>query len=210
MKTVLSSLWVFEGINGCGKSTLLSELTTTARAAGKTVRVYRDPGSCPLGERLRTIIKNGETPVCGGAQLLLFTAGRVELANQIIEDHKREPVDYIFLDRWVYSTLAYQVAHGSNPVEVTDLHERYVPLRVEAGHAILLDIPVAVSRQRTAQAAGQQDVAKDRFEAAGDPYLEKVRNRYLAQAHDGSLKAFDATMARLDVFAKVAHYMGLR
>ena len=95
---------VFEGIDGVGKTTQAIMATGRLRWEGYDVLYVRDPGSTPLGEAVRRLLKEHEiSPV---AQVLLFAAARAELALRIRNALKEGQI--VLCDRWIYSSLAYQ------------------------------------------------------------------------------------------------------
>lgn len=98
---------VIEGGDGTGKSTQAELLTTTLNETGLDTLLVEEPGSTPIGDKLRPIIKDAELLREPLSSIMLFTANRIELWKQIIEPR-------LSLGKWVvsarnwYSTLAYQ------------------------------------------------------------------------------------------------------
>lgn len=99
-----------EGGEGAGKSTQIAALARLATGAGIEVVTCREPGSTPLGERLRAALfatAVGETPPAPAAELLVFTAARAQLVAEVI----RPALDrgaLVICDRFADSTVAYQ------------------------------------------------------------------------------------------------------
>src|SRR5690606_4869320 len=74
-----------EGGEGAGKSTTLAFLRDCLRAAGRPVRVTREPGGTALGEALRAVLLTpGEEPVAALAELLLMFAARAQHLERVI------------------------------------------------------------------------------------------------------------------------------
>ena len=73
-------LIVVEGIDGSGKSTQADLLATTLRSEGRTVVSVREPGSTPVGERVRDIVLHAQDiPLAPNAQALLYSTARAQL-----------------------------------------------------------------------------------------------------------------------------------
>ena len=68
---------------GC---TQIKLLVKWLAARGQRVTTCRDPGSTPLGERVREILLHGgpELPIDRRAEMLLYMAARAQLVEQII------------------------------------------------------------------------------------------------------------------------------
>ena len=69
----------FDGIDGVGKTTQMELFCDwLARARDTTSSTCRDPGSTPLGERIREILlhSDADTPIGRRAEMLLYMAAR--------------------------------------------------------------------------------------------------------------------------------------
>ena len=95
----------FEGIDGVGKSTVVTEVYEKLSIKGYNVCLLRDPGSSEIGEQLRNLIKS-DIPRSKLTNLFLYLAARLELVSEI--ESSKNDYDYILLDRYVDSTIAYQ------------------------------------------------------------------------------------------------------
>ena len=95
----------FEGIDGVGKSTVVNTVYEKLSIKGYNVCLFRDPGSSEIGEQLRDIIKS-DIPRSKLTNLFLYLTARLELVAYIEE--LKDQYDYILLDRYVDSTVAYQ------------------------------------------------------------------------------------------------------
>src|ERR1700749_2682505 len=76
----------FDGIDGVGKSTQVTLLADALRARGRDVLVCRDPGSTPLGERIREVLlaNDTDTPISRHSEMLLYMAARAQLVEEVI------------------------------------------------------------------------------------------------------------------------------
>ena len=106
---------VIEGPNRAGKSTLIRELAAALAALGRETVVTREPGGTPMGEGLRTVLKNAA--MAGGtfATALVFNGGRKEHADRIIKPAVQRGA-VVICDRYYISTEIFQ---GLLAVDVT-------------------------------------------------------------------------------------------
>src|ERR1700681_1605260 len=109
MKGLLIS---FEGTEGCGKSTQIHLLAERLRAAGRTVKLVREPGGTPIGEEIRHTLKHSASnhAMTSEAELLLMNASRAQLVREVIRPALATG-EIILCDRFYDSTTAYQ-GHG--------------------------------------------------------------------------------------------------
>ena len=131
---------VAEGIDGAGKSTALRAAAARARALGREVVELRESGSTPLGERLRALILDpGLGEIAGWSEACLFTAARVELVRSSIRPALLAGA-VVLLDRYYYSTIAYQgFGGGLDPRAIEDLNRKALD-GLEPGRVLLFDL----------------------------------------------------------------------
>ena len=113
----------FDGIDGVGKTTQMELfcqwLADEWPGGGREVVTCRDPGSTPLGERVREILLNSDhrTPITARSEMLLYMAARAQLVEQVIcpaLDAGRVVVS----DRYLLANIVYQgYAGGLDVVE---------------------------------------------------------------------------------------------
>ncbi len=166
---------VLDGSEGCGKSTQSKRLARRLEEAGRQVLLVRDPGTTPIGEKIRAILLD---PVHGEmamrCEMLLYMAARAQMMKQIIAPALAVG-KIVISDRFVSSTLAYQL--GGDGLTAADI--RAAADIAIGGHwpdlTLLLDMPVEASMARVQR-------AKDRIEQRPMEYHAQVRRNYLAQA----------------------------
>lgn len=135
-------LIVFEGIDGVGKTTQVALLADRLRAAGKAVVTTKEPTSGPHGTRLRESAMTGR--LTAEDELALFEADRREhVAELLAPSLARGAV--VLVDRYYFSTAAYQGARGFDPDEILTRNETFAP---PPDLLVLLDLPVAAALAR--------------------------------------------------------------
>lgn len=166
---------VFDGIDGGGKSTQLRLLADWFAQRQMEVQLCKDPGSTELGEQIRSLLLGQhETPIHIRAEMLLFTAARTQLVEQVIRPALHEG-KVVLLDRYILSTVVYQGYAGD--LEPDDL---WTVNRIATGNLIpdltvIFDLPVDLAISRLGQSL-------DRMESRGHAYFEKVRSGFLSEA----------------------------
>ena len=107
------SFITLEGSDGCGKSTQHKLLKEYLEMCGIEVISTREPGGCPISERIRNVLLDvkslGMTDEC---EALLFAAARKQHVNDTILPALNRGCTVI-CDRFVDSSIAYQGAAHS-------------------------------------------------------------------------------------------------
>jgi dTMP kinase len=100
----------FEGGEGSGKGTTIGNLAKFLRELGFNVVLTREPGGTNIGEQIRNVIVSEKnTEMCTTTEAYLFAAARAQLLNELVfPKMEDESVDFIILDRYVYSSYVYQ------------------------------------------------------------------------------------------------------
>ncbi len=171
-----------EGIEGAGKSTVAARLTDRLRQSGHSVLELREPGSTPVGETLRTLLKDGTIRLAPLTEAFLFEAARHELVVRRIRPALTEG-QWVVVDRFYDSTTAYQGWGRGLDVEMLCRMHRDACGETVPDLTLLLDIDTAVGLSRARSVTrGQGETARDRFEQEGIAFLERVREGFLSIA----------------------------
>ncbi len=96
-----------EGIDGSGKSLFAKALNQELTAKGYATLLTREPGGTPLGERIRELLFDKQTPPCPKAEFLLFAASRAQHCRDLIAPALGEG-KIVISDRMADSSLVYQ------------------------------------------------------------------------------------------------------
>lgn len=100
-------LLVVEGVDGSGKTTLAAHLGRLLKEHGLPVVETREPGKTALGLTLRTLLQEGQIPMCQKAEYLLFAANRAQHMHDIIAPALLQKC-LVLSDRLSDSSLVYQ------------------------------------------------------------------------------------------------------
>ena len=181
----------FEGIDGCGKST---QARRVADAAG--AHFTFEPGDTPLGKILRERLLDAHEPMTPTTEALLMLADRSHHVASVIAP-RLDRGERVVTDRFFGSTLAYQ-GWGRG----VDLAPLVAATELAVGTyrpdlTVLIDIPVAVAHGRRAPDR------RDRFEAAGSDFHERVRTGFLNLAEQYNWVVLDGSQDRATVDAAV-------
>lgn len=171
---------VVEGPEGAGKSTLVRWLAGQVRAEGHEVLTVREPGGTPIAEAARKLALKSRHDRAFAAELFLFLAARADLVERVIRPALAEG-RIVIADRFGLSTIAYQVA--GRGLSRTDVD---AALRVATGGlspdlTLVLDVPVAVGRERQRNAGK----VKDRIEREDDTFHTRVLEAYRSASGPG-------------------------
>lgn len=181
--------YVLDGIDGCGKSTQASLLASAlARAnAGRAPLHLREPGSTPLGERVRALLLGREFAPSAAVELLLVAAARRAMLEERVGP-ALEAGQSVVCERFHSSTFAYQACAGGLPEdEVLHLLASWAN-EPRPRLVILLDLPVDQAQRRR---RGEDD----RIEAKGAAFQERVAEGYRRYAE---LRPFGQEVAVVD------------
>lgn len=96
---------IFEGVDTCGKSTQV-DLFAQRHA---NILTTKEPGGTEAGKKIRSILLDGEDPLCFSAELFLFLADRALHYEKIVKDAREEKI--VISDRGFISGIAYACAN---------------------------------------------------------------------------------------------------
>jgi dTMP kinase len=175
-------LITFEGIDGAGKSTQIRMLQKVLTEQDHDVMVLREPGGTALAEKIRELLLESRHDISPVGELLLFSASRAELVQQIILPAIREGKTVI-LDRFFDSTTAYQGSgRGIDPVMLqTVITMSIFSLRPDITFYLDITPEKALIRKFSEKSLplAFDDSELDRMERSGLEFYRRVRQGYL-------------------------------
>ena len=142
-------LIVIEGIDGTGKSTQATMLAEALRKSGREVVQSFEPTNGPWGKKLRDSATTGRLSI--EDELEYFINDRREHVEQLIIPTIKSG-GIVILDRYYFSTMAYQGARGIDPEVIRVKNETFAP---QPDTLIILDLDVDIALQRIGVRDGQ-------------------------------------------------------
>ena len=174
-----------EGIEGSGKSSVISFLDRFLKKKGFKTRVFRDPGSTKIGEKIRDILLDGRNKgLTSHTELLLYLAAR----TQLIEEKLKKALgkyDFVICDRFFDSTLVYQ-GYAMKMGRIADKSVEMFSFGIVPDLTVVLDAEVSSSLKRIK--------IKDRIERRPAAFHKLLKEGYrkLAKKYPQRIKLIDA------------------
>ncbi|MDI1461942.1 dTMP kinase [Catellatospora sp. KI3] len=198
---------VFEGGEGAGKSTQIALLAQRLRAEDRDVVVTREPGATEIGARIRKmVLETSAAPAEAGAPLapraeaLLYAADRAHHVTTVVRPALARGA-VVISDRYVDSSLAYQGAGRTLPVDEISWLSTWATGGLRPELVVLLDVDPKVGLARVDRRG-----SADRLESESLAFHERVRYGFLdlAAKDPDRYLVLDATRAEDDLAAAVA------
>lgn len=147
-------LIVIEGIDGTGKSTQAHLLAEYLRSQNYEVIESHEPTNGPWGRKLRESATTGRLTI--EDELEYFLKDRKQHVEELILPTTQRG-GIVILDRYYFSSMAYQGYRGIDPKEIREKNETFAPT---PDHLIILDLPVDIALERI----GARDGSTNEFE----------------------------------------------
>ncbi|MGB1260272.1 MAG: dTMP kinase, partial [Akkermansiaceae bacterium] len=135
-------LIVIEGIDGTGKSTQAQLLADALRRAGHEVVQSFEPTNGPWGKKLRESATTGR--LSSKEELEYFLKDRAQHVHELISPTVARG-GIVILDRYYFSSMAYQGARGIDPQMIREENEKFAP---QPDYLLILDLPVDDALER--------------------------------------------------------------
>jgi len=166
----------FDGIDGVGKTTQMQLFCQWLEQAGRVVVTCRDPGSTPLGEKVRKLLLNSgdDTPISARSEMLLYMAARAQLVEQVIQPALAAGKTVVS-DRYLLANVVYQGYAGGLDVAVVRAVGAVATAGLVPNCTFLLDMSPTEARKRMGDEL-------DRVERRGDDYRKRLRSGFLEEA----------------------------
>lgn len=179
----------FEGIEGSGKSTQMELLAAHLSKKGCSVVTTREPGGTRIGNEIRKILLNPKFEEMDfRAEALLYAASRAQHVCEVIKP-ALDAGKVVISDRYVDSSLAYQVFGRGLSWEEIEKVNRWVTGGLKPDLTILLYIPAEEGLSRATESAA------DRIERESVEFHHRVQEGYkeLARRFPERYSVVDAT-----------------
>jgi len=179
----LSLFITFEGVEGSGKTTQIQWLKKYLTQIGISCKVTREPGGCPISERVREILLNPDhREMVPTSELFLYEAARAQHVKEVIKPFLKKG-GVVLCDRFSDATLAYQGYGRRIDLKWIDRLNQLSSQGIKPDVTFLLDCPSdvglkrALNRNRTLK-----QEKEERFEKEKIQFHRRVRKGYLTIA----------------------------
>jgi dTMP kinase len=202
----LSLFITFEGVEGSGKTTQIQRLKKYLSQKGIPCKVTREPGGCPIGEKIRKILLNpNHHDMVSMTELFLYEAARAQHVNEMIKPFL-EKDGVVLCDRFSDATLAYQGYGRRINLKWIQRLNHLSSQGIRPNVTLLLDCPSDVGLKRAIQRNRTLKQEKEeRFEREEIQFHRRVRKGYLAIARKEPrrVKVIDTRQGEEKVFEKI-------
>ena len=179
-----------EGIDGCGKSTQSKFLMEKFEENNEKTIILKEPTSGKYGKKLWEML-SGKRKATTEQILDLFVMDRKEHVDEKINPALKEG-KIVLMDRYYYSTMAYQAAAGIDVNRIRKDNE-FAP---KPDVVLIFDLPADLAMKRV-----KGHSVADVFEK--EEHLEKVREAYLDLRDDPLVRIIDSTRTPEEIFEEV-------
>jgi len=179
-----------EGIDGCGKSTQTKLLQKKLEELGENTVILKEPTNGPHGQKLWDVL-HGKRKATNEEILEFFILDRKQHVNEKVQPALDDST-IVLMDRYYYSSMAYQVAGGLDVEDIRNKHN-FAP---DPDIVLIFDLPVSTALERV---RGHSEA--DEFEK--EEHLEKVREAYLNLESDPLVRIVDSTRTPEEIFEEV-------
>jgi dTMP kinase len=183
-------LIAFEGIDGTGKSTQAKLLAQWAMAQDLEVIQTREPTTGPWGLKVRNSKLTGRLEP--DEELECFLNDRREHVRDVIAP-ALERGALVIVDRYYYSTVAYQGARGIDPPTLLARNREFAPV---PDLVVLMDLDPRQGLERI----GTRGAGRDAFESAATLTAAQAIFDTMREPH---VAHFDATQSVGDLHALI-------
>lgn len=197
----------FEGVEGCGKTTQIKLLDNFLSVRGLSTVLTREPGGCPIADKIRTILLDAENRALSPlAELMLYAAARAQHVTEIISP-ALDAGKIVLCDRFCDATVAYQSFGRGIDRCVIDTLNLHACQGASPDLTVLVDCDPRVglerARRRIEATSGPRE---ERFELEALAFHQRVRAGYrqLAADHPDRFLIIDGSAGIKEIFAAIS------
>lgn len=200
---VQGCLIVFEGIDGSGKTTQIDLLYDRLSRAGYHVVQLKEPTEGYWGQKIRRLFTHGREGISRETELSWFIQDRRDNVTQHIRP-TLERHQIVLIDRYYFSTMAYQGALGLDTETIRAQNEAFAP---PPDLLLLMQIPPEHSLQLVQKHSDPNQFEKldylkqvaAVFDHMQFPYLRRIdATQTIDQVHQQIWAAVDPLLRRLE------------
>ncbi|UCF09256.1 MAG: dTMP kinase [Thermoplasmata archaeon] len=186
-------LITIEGIDGVGKSTQVQLLAAYLKERGFSVTSLREPTGGYWGRKIRNLTKQGRT-ASPEEECQWFLMDRMEDVEKNIKP-ALDDGHIVIMDRYYYSTMAYQGALGLDVEKIRSENEKFAP---KPDLVIILDVSPETGLKRITEGRKEK---LNYFETL--EYQRRVRKIFLSMKVLDNVKIIDAGGTQNEVSEKI-------
>lgn len=172
---------VIEGIDGTGKSTQAKRLGEWFTAQGRDVVLSYEPTAGPWGKKIRETGATGR--LSPQDELQYFLNDRQQHVSELITPSLAAG-KVVILDRYYFSTMAYQGLRGFDPQEIRRMNEVFAPI---PDLLLIMDLDVNTALRRI----GARGDTANAFEKREN--LERCREIFLSLKDEDFVRVIHAS-----------------
>jgi len=184
-----------EGIDGTGKSSHAKRLASYFSSLGREVVLSREPTDGPWGKKLRDSASTGRLEPT--LELDYFLRDRREHVQQLILPALADG-KVVILDRYYFSTMAYQGARGFDPQEIRRRNEEFAPI---PDWLFILDVEIDTALQRI----GHRGDTANHFERRDA--LQRCREIFLSLRDEPFARVISAEGSMDDIAHRIVDFL---
>jgi dTMP kinase len=202
----LSLFITFEGVEGSGKTTQIRRLKRYLTQKGVLCKVTREPGGCPIGEKIRKILLNPDhRKMVPLSELFLYEAARAQHVKEVVKPFLKKGI-VVLCDRFSDATIAYQRYGRKVDPNLVERLNHLSSQGIKPDITILLDCPSHVGLKRALKRNRTLKKEREgRFETEKVQFHRRVRRGYLsiAKKEPHRVKVIDTREGEEKVFEKI-------
>ena len=183
----------FEGVDGTGKGTQIQLLQQQLQQCNISTVCTREPGGTPFGDEIRAYLLSNQSEIDPVTEVYLFALSRARHVREVIRPGLQSG-KVVLCDRYLDSSVAYQ-GYGREVGEQAVLEANRLAVDdVMPDITFLFDTDITLSLSRLS-------TEKDRIEASGSEFFQRVRQGYLACASKNTARIVlvDASLPIADI-----------
>ena len=180
----------FEGIEGSGKSYQSKKLYKSIKKKRLPVMLTREPGGTRNAEKIRRIIlddyfhRGAKEKFARNTDTLLYLAARNEhIINKIIPAILKKKI--IICDRFIDSTMAYQVYGKGVSKNLVDSVHKYILGNIKPDLTFILKVNISVALRRL-----KKRKRKNRYDKFSKDFYVRAQNAFIKIAKKNKRKYF--------------------
>lgn len=189
---------VIEGIDGTGKSTQVQRLGEWFISQGREVVLSREPTDGPWGKKVRESAATGR--LSPEEELEYFLNDRRQHVTELIAPSLAAG-KVVILDRYYFSTMAYQGTRGFDPMEIRRKNEAFAPV---PDLLLIMDIDVDSALKRI----GTRGDTANEFEKREN--LQRCRDIFLSLQNEAFVRVINTMGTPEEVAEHVRDVIGTR